>query len=257
MEITPVPCLSDNFAYLIRPDGDNRALVVDPSEAAPVLAAAERLGLEIAGVLNTHHHWDHVGGNEELAKKYDKLPVYGHVSDSGRIPAFTNGVEEGKEFELLGLRFRVFHIPGHTLGAVAYIVEDAVFTGDTLFAAGCGRLFEGTPAQMYESLNVKLASLPDSTKVYFGHEYTASNLRFAAHVEPSNAAVTKKAKEVAERRERGEHTTPSTLADERATNPFMRCDSAEIVKNVGSSLGADRSPSGVLGAVRAAKDSFR
>lgn len=257
MEITPVPCLKDNFAYLLRPDGERRALVVDPSEAAPVLAAAAELGLEIAGILNTHHHWDHVGGNEELCKKYGKLEVYGHVSDAERIPAFSKGVEEGDELSVLGLGFRIFHIPGHTLGAVAYVVEDAVFTGDTLFAAGCGRLFEGTPAQMYESLNMKLGSLPDSTRVYFGHEYTVSNLRFATYVEPSNAAVMEKAAKVAAQRERGEHTTPSTIGEERATNPFMRCDSPEIVKRVESALGTDRSPEAVLGAVRAAKDSFR
>ncbi len=257
MQITPVPCLKDNFAYLLRADGERRALVVDPSEAQPVLAAADKLGLEIAGVLNTHHHWDHVGGNEELAKKFDQLGVYGHVSDKDRIPAFTKGVEEGDELELLGLSFRIFHIPGHTLGAVAYIVGDAVFTGDTMFAAGCGRLFEGTPAQMYESLNVKLGSLPDATRVYFGHEYTASNLRFAAHLEPNNAAVKEKAARVAGMLDRGEHTTPSTIGEERATNPFMRCESPELVKSIEGSLTADRSPSAVLGAVRAAKDSFR
>jgi hydroxyacylglutathione hydrolase len=257
MEITPVPCLKDNFAYLLRPDGERRALVVDPSEAAPVLAAAAELGLEIAGILNTHHHWDHVGGNEELKKKYGQIDVYGHVSDAERIPAFTQGVEEGDSFSLLGLDFRIFHIPGHTLGAVAYIVGDAVFTGDTLFAAGCGRLFEGTPAQMYESLNDKLGSLPDPTRVYFGHEYTASNLRFAAHMEPGNAAVKEKAARVAAQRERGEHTTPSTIGDERATNPFMRCDSAEIVSRMQSALGADKSPQAILGAVRAAKDNFK
>ena len=135
--------------------------------------------------------------------------------------------------------------------------EGAVFTGDTLFAAGCGRLFEGTPAQMYESLNVTLAALPDETQVYCGHEYTASNLKFAAHVEPGNAAVSAKGHlRVAQQRAQGEATVPSTLADEKATNPFMRCDSSEIVARFASSLSADRSPAAILGAVRAAKDKF-
>ncbi|HMJ10461.1 MAG TPA: hydroxyacylglutathione hydrolase C-terminal domain-containing protein, partial [Polyangiaceae bacterium] len=152
--------------------------------------------------------------------------------------------------------FSVMHIPGHTLGAIAYIAEGSVFTGDTLFAAGCGRLFEGTPAMMHESLNVKLASLPDRTRVFFGHEYTESNLKFAAHVEPSNPAIAEKARRVAELRSSGQWTTPSTLAEEKSTNPFMRVTSPEILKSVASRLAGSTEPASVLGAVRAAKDSF-
>ena len=201
MHITPVPCLKDNYAYLITADGTpGKALVVDPSETEPVVRALEGSGLELVGILNTHHHFDHVGGNEGLVSRYGKLPVYGHASDQGRIPAQSERIEHGGEFEIMGLKFRALHIPGHTLGAIAYIVDDAVFTGDTMFAAGCGRLFEGTPAMMYESLNLKLGKLPDATKVYFGHEYTASNLKFAEHVEPGNKAVRDKARRVAEQR---------------------------------------------------------
>jgi hydroxyacylglutathione hydrolase len=189
MHITPVPCLKDNYAYLIHADGSDAALVVDPSEAAPVVRAVEAAGLRLVGILNTHHHFDHVGGNEELLERYSALPVFGYSTDRGRIPGQTVFLEHEGTFESALLEFRALHIPGHTLGAVAYIVGDAVFTGDTMFAAGCGRLFEGTPAQMYESLNVKLGSLPDSTRVFFGHEYTAKNLEFAAHVEPGNQAV--------------------------------------------------------------------
>jgi hydroxyacylglutathione hydrolase len=257
MRVVPVPCLSDNFAYLIHAEGSRRAAVVDPSEAAPVLAALEREGLELGAILNTHHHFDHVGGNEELRAKYPDVAVFGHASDRGRIPAQTEFLEEGNEIEVVGLRFSILHIPGHTTGAVAYVGHGAVFTGDTLFAGGCGRLFEGTPAMMYESLNVKLAALPDDTKVYFGHEYTQSNLRFAAHVEPSNPAVRAKAERVARQRDSGEHTTPSTMLEEKQTNPFMRVDQKEIIESVAARLDGDRSPAVVLGAVRAEKDAFR
>jgi hydroxyacylglutathione hydrolase len=256
MEVTPVPCLRDNYAYLVRADGREEALVVDPSEAGPVLDTAENAGLKIVAILNTHHHWDHVGGNEELLQRLGPLPVYGHASDDGRIPGQTVKLAHGDTFEVAGLEVRVLHIPGHTLGAVAYVTGGAVFTGDTLFAAGCGRLFEGTPAQMYTSLNETLAALPDDTLVYCGHEYTESNLRFALHVEPGNAAARKKSERVAELRARGEPTVPSTLGEERQTNPFMRCDSQQIIESMSERLGAERAPAKVLAAVRAAKDAF-
>ena len=253
---TPIPCLKDNYAYLVQADGRKDVVVVDPSEADPVLRVLEERGLELAAILNTHHHPDHTGGNEELARRTGQPPIYGHASDRGRIPGQTQFLEHGQEIEVAGLRARILHIPGHTRGAVAYVFDGAVFTGDTLFASGCGRLFEGTPADMYESLNVKLAALPDGTRVYCGHEYTANNLRFAAAVEPGNQAVRDKAARVAAQRERGEPTVPSTMADERATNPFMRCQSPEIIRNVADRLAGDTSPAAVLGAVRAAKDAF-
>jgi hydroxyacylglutathione hydrolase len=253
---TPIACLKDNYAYLVQADGSSDVVVVDPSEADPVARVLEERGLKLAAILNTHHHPDHTGGNEELARRTGQPPIYGHASDRGRIPGQTQFLEHGQEIEVAGLRARILHIPGHTRGAVAYVFDGAVFTGDTLFAAGCGRLFEGTPADMYESLNVKLAALPDGTRVYCGHEYTANNLRFAATVEPGNQAVRDKAARVAAQRERGEPTVPSTMADERATNPFMRCQSPEIISSVASRLAGDQSPVAVLGAVRAAKDAF-
>lgn len=256
MDITVIPCLRDNYAYLVRHDGGAEAIVVDPSEAAPVRAALRSAGLDLVGILNTHHHMDHVGGNEELVQDFPGIPVFGHVSDRGRIPEQTRFVEHAERFSVAGLEFAVQHIPGHTLGAVAYIVGDAVFTGDTLFAAGCGRLFEGTPAQMYRSLNVELGSLPDATRVYCGHEYTANNLRFAASVEPSNGAVQRKAERVAELRKQGVPTVPSSIGEERETNPFLRCDSSEIRASVSARLGSDADPVAVLRAVRAAKDAF-
>jgi hydroxyacylglutathione hydrolase len=256
MQVTVVPCLTDNYAYVLLAPGSKRAVVVDPSESEPIERALDRLGVTLGAILATHHHVDHVGGNSALVQRFPGVKVFGYVSDRGRIPAQTDFVEHGATVNVEGLSFRALHIPGHTLGALAYAGEGAVFTGDTLFAAGCGRLFEGTPAQMYASLNVTLAALPETTLVYCGHEYTASNLRFAAHMEPENAAVTAKAARVAEQRARGEATVPSTLAEERATNPFMRVDSPAIIERVSSSLSGDRSPAAILGAVRAAKDRF-
>jgi len=256
MQVTIVPCLSDNYAYILLSPGSKRAVVVDPGEAEPVARALGELGVTLGAILATHHHGDHVGGNAQLVEQFPGIPVFGHASDRGRIPAQTEFIEHGAQVVVEGLSFRALHIPGHTLGAVAYAGEGAVFTGDTLFAAGCGRLFEGTPAQMYTSLNVTLAALPDSTLVYCGHEYTASNLRFAAHLEPGNQAVTAKARRVAEQREQALPTVPSTLAEEKATNPFMRCDSPAIIEAVSGALGAERAPAAILGAVRAAKDRF-
>lgn len=256
VEVTVIPCLKDNYAYLLRAPGSARGVIVDASEAAPILAVLQKLGVALGAILSTHHHPDHVLGNEELVSRYPGIDVVGSAYDHGRIPAQTRSVSDGDSVTVEGLTFQCLLVPGHTLGAVAYFGHGAVFTGDTLFAGGCGRLFEGTPAMMNDSLNVKLAALPPDTRVYCGHEYTASNLRFAAHVEPGNAAVTAKAARVAALREKGEPTVPSTLAEERATNPFMRCDSAEIIAHVAERLAGNRAPDAVLGAVRAAKDAF-
>jgi hydroxyacylglutathione hydrolase len=255
MQVVIVPCLKDNYAYVLLGPG-SKAVVVDPGEAEPVAQALQERGLSLGAILATHHHPDHVGGNTDLARRYPGLRVFGYSTDRGRIPEQTEFLTDGQSFSVEGLNFRALHVPGHTLGAVAYFGEGAVFTGDTLFAAGCGRLFEGTAAQMYQSLNLTLGALPDETLVYCGHEYTASNLKFAAHVEPGNGAVTNKARRVAEQRAQGVPTVPSTLEEEKATNPFLRCDSPEILAHVSSALTADHSPAAVLGAIRAAKDKF-
>jgi hydroxyacylglutathione hydrolase len=256
MEVTTVPCLKDNYAYLVRAPGSEVVLVVDASEAAPVLAALERLRVRLGAILSTHHHHDHVGGNEELARRFPGISVLGSEHDRGRIPGQTRGVAHGETFELFGLGFRSLFVPGHTLGAVSFFGHGAVFTGDTLFAAGCGRLFEGTPELMHESLNRTLAGLPDETLVYCGHEYTVNNLRVAAHVEPGNPSVTEKAARARALRERGEPTVPSTLAEERLTNPFLRVESPEIRARYRAKLGADAPAAAVLGALRAEKDAF-
>lgn len=256
VEVHLVPCLKDNYAYLLHQPGSKDALVVDASEEAPVLAALGRLGLNPVAILATHHHLDHVGGNEGLLSRYPHLRVFGYRSDQGRIPGQTDLLNDGQEFELAGIGMKALHIPGHTLGAVAYVGEGAAFTGDTLFAAGCGRLFEGTAAQMYESLNLKLGALPDETRVYCGHEYTVSNLKFAETLEPHNADIAQKLAWAKALREKGEPTLPSTLAEERRTNPFLRVSEKDVVASVNERLAQDRSPQAVLAAVRALKDAF-
>jgi hydroxyacylglutathione hydrolase len=251
MRIVPVPCLSDNYAYLVIAS-DGRAAVVDVSEAAPVREALKREGATLAAIWSTHHHHDHVGGNAELAAP--GVEVVGHKSDRGRIPGQTKEVDTGDVVRVGELSARCIHIPGHTLGAVAYYLDGAVFTGDTLFCAGCGRLFEGTPAQMRASLHA-LLELPSDTRVYCGHEYTESNLRFAAHAEPDNDDVKHAQGRAAAKRARKEHAIGTTLAEERATNPFLRDGSATIRATLG--IAADADPVTAFAAIRKAKDSFR
>src|SRR5262245_9717688 len=248
LRVERIPTLRDNYTYLLVCEKSGEAAVVDAPEAGPVEKRVARLGARVSKVLSTHHHPDHSAANPELAKRYD-APVYGHVSDARRIPGFTNGLEEGDEITVGQERARILVIPAHTRGHIAYVFEGAVFCGDTLFAAGCGRLFEGTPAMMYTALVEKLGRLPGDTRVYCGHEYTAGNLRFAAHVEPENEAVRRALARALESRGRAagdwhdatpdEMTVPSTIADEHATNPFLRAGSVEE-----------------LGRRRAAKDNF-
>ena len=188
MRVERIPTLRDNYTYLVIDPSTNEAAVIDAPEAAPVIARVEKLGVRVTKVLSTHHHLDHSGANPELASRYH-VPVIGHASDSARIPGFTSGVNEGETVGVGGLEAEVVFIPAHTRGHVAYAFPGAVFCGDTLFAGGCGRLFEGNPQMMHEALNVKLAKLPDATRVYCGHEYTEANLRFALTLEPGNAAL--------------------------------------------------------------------
>lgn len=257
MKVVPVPCLRDNYAYLIICEETGEAGVVDPSEARPVLREIQNLGVQLAAILNTHHHWDHVGGNDELLNHYPHLAVYGHASDKGRIPGQTVFLEEGDKVAVGKLNGSLTHNPGHTTGAITFYFEDAAFTGDTLFAAGCGRLFEGTPQDMYISLNKKIGGRAPETRLFFGHEYTESNLRFALTMEPNNQAIQNRLAEVRELRAKGLPTTPSTLAQEWATNPFMRCDSTELQATAQKHGKADPAdPASVLQVVRKLKDSF-
>jgi hydroxyacylglutathione hydrolase len=220
VRVVTVPCLKDNFAYLVI-EGD-RAAVVDPGQADPVLAALAREGAQLAAIWLTHHHHDHVGGVEALVAAHPGIEVVAHSRDRERSPRVTHVVDDGDEVALGALRGRIIHNPGHTLGAISFYVAGSVFTGDTLFGAGCGRLFEGSAEQMHASLS-RLAALPPETRVYFGHEYTAANLRFAAAAEPENPAIAKRAAAL------DRPSTPSTIADELATNPFVRArDAAEL-----------------------------
>ncbi len=240
LRVERIPTLGDNYTYLIVCEATGEAAVVDAPEAEPVIRRVDDVGCRLTRVLSTHHHWDHSGANPELAKRYD-APVFGHVSDDGRLPALTDGLEEGDTVQVGEQLARVLFIPAHTRGHIAYVFDGAhaVFCGDTLFAAGCGRLFEGTPEMMFTALHDKLGALPDETRVYCGHEYTESNLAFAAHVEPDNQAVKEKFDRVQAIRARkasdwhdatpDEMTIPSTLGEERATNPFLRAqDAAEL-----------------------------
>jgi hydroxyacylglutathione hydrolase len=254
LNVTPIPCLEDNYAYLLD-DGSGELAVVDASEGAPVLARVEQTEGRLTAVFATHHHYDHVGGNEEVAHRHPNLRIYGYETDRGRIPGQTEFLRDGETFTWGKTTVRALHIPGHTLGAVAYVVGDAVFTGDTLFLAGCGRLFEGTPAMMFHSLCEVLAPLGGNMRVFCGHEYTVSNLAFAASVEPGNAQIEERMAQARARRARGEPTVGAPMAEELATNPFMRCKSPEIRRSM--KLGDDAPDVEVLAALRRAKDSFR
>ena len=257
MRVVPVACLADNYAYLVI-SADGEAAIVDASEAAPVRDALRREGARASAIWSTHHHWDHVGANEELARALSLDQIVGHISDRGRLPGQTHGVDTGDRVRVGDVVAECIHIPGHTLGAVAYFVElsgeRAVFTGDTLFCGGCGRLFEGSPAQMHASLG-RLLALPDDTHVYCGHEYTIGNLRFAAHVEPSNADVSHALSHAAQLRANGKPAVGTPLAQERRTNPFVRADSREIRSTLGIPAEADDVTA--FAAIRAAKDVFR
>ena len=266
MRVTPIACLKDNYAYLLVCPETKEAAIIDASEAGPVLTELEkrqssrdvsREDVKVVAILSTHHHWDHVGGNEELKAKLGVSRVYGQARKE--VKGQTHTLEDGDTFQIGALHVRVIGIPGHTLDAIAYVVtrepeDPIVFTGDTLFVAGCGRIFEGDPPMMHASLQ-KLAALDPRTRVYCGHEYTESNLRFAASVEPSNHAIEQARAKASATRAEGKPTVPSTIEDERAINPFLRVTSPEIRAKLGIAPSAKAEEA--LGAIRAAKDSFK
>ena len=259
--VTPVRAFRDNYVWVLGRDG--QAVVVDPGDAVPVEAALTRLGLTLRAILLTHHHADHVGGVPALlaARSGSTLPVYGPANEA--IAGLTHRVGEGDRFSIdaVGLAFDVLDIPGHTRGHVAFVsVEPAeaplLFCGDTLFAAGCGRLFEGTPDQMLASLE-KLAALPAKTRVYCGHEYTVANLRFATTVEPDSEALERRVAEADATRTRDEPTLPSSIALERATNPFLRVAESSVRAAADRhERGAGDSPLATFTALRRWKDAF-
>ncbi len=259
MDVVPVPQLADNYAYLVLDPATREAGVVDCAEAESVLTEARRRGVRLVAVLATHHHYDHVGGHPALLAALPKLRIHGSSEDAPRIPGLTHPVRDGDPVEIGTLRGRVLLIPAHTSGHAAYHfpAEQAVFTGDTLFAGGCGRLFEGDAAQMMRSL-ARLAALPDDTRIYFGHEYTEKNLRFAAMLEPDNRRLAEKLGAVQALRRAGKPTVPSTIAEEKATNPFLRIGSPELAASVRERVPdlPPGDPVALFAAVRTLKDHF-
>jgi hydroxyacylglutathione hydrolase len=238
LDIVAVPAFADNYIWLVHDAASGETAVVDPGDAAPVIAESERRGWPITQIWNTHWHPDHTGGNLKL-KDATGAQISGPAA--GRIPARDVSLAEGDEVRIGDNVGRVIEVPGHTLDHIALVFDDdrVAFVGDTLFAMGCGRLFEGTPQQMYRSLQ-RLAELPDETRLYCAHEYTLANARFATHAEPENEAIARRLEHVAALRERDQITLPTNVAQERETNPFVRASNAEEFARL-----------------RAGKDSFR
>ena len=256
----PVQAFSDNYIWLLEAGAD-AAFVVDPGDAAPVLAALAARGLQLGGILVTHHHADHVGGVAGLLRRCGEVPVYGpRGSPAGEI---THPLEDGDRIDVLGRVAEVLAVPGHTLDHIAYFFAEShgaaplLFCGDTLFAGGCGRVFEGNPRMMHASL-ARLAVLPAATRVYCAHEYTLSNLRFACAVEPRNAQLLRRRQEAEALRARGEPTVPSTIALELATNPFLRCGDTAVRAVAAERCGMELAEqSEVFAGVRSWKDDYR
>jgi hydroxyacylglutathione hydrolase len=252
-EVVPVRAFSDNYIWTLR--DENRAAVVDPGDAQPVIEYLDRERLSLVAILNTHHHADHVGGNAELLRRW-KVPVFGPKDE--RIGEVTDALGDGDHFTLphFDVSFEVMDIPGHTRSHIAFYGGGMLFCGDTLFAAGCGRLFEGTPQQMHDSLQ-RLAQVPDATRVYCGHEYTLSNIRFAKAAEPGNHALVEVEARASEQRRKDMPTLPSDIGQEKATNPFLRVNQPEVVASASRFAGKQLTDAvSVLAAIREWKNNF-
>lgn len=252
-QVIPLRAFEDNYVWTLR--DATHAAVVDPGEAEPVIEYLERENLTLAAILNTHHHADHVGGNTDLLQRW-KVPVYGPRDE--RIPETTHPLANGQRFVLphFGIELEVLDIPAHTRTHIAFYGGGMLFCGDTLFAAGCGRLFEGTPRQMHDALR-RMARLPDDTRVYCGHEYTLSNIRFARAAEPGNTALVTLEQQMQALRDAGQPTLPSTIGQEKATNPFMRVDAPEVIHAAQTRSGTEMTdPVEVLAALREWKNKF-
>lgn len=254
LDVHAIPAFTDNYLWLLSKGGD--AVIVDPGDAAPVQKLLAERGLKLTAILVTHWHPDHIGGISKLLD-HNKVPVYGPRAEFQRIPQLTNPLDDGDQVIALGVSFHVMAVPGHTLGHIAYYANEQLFCGDTLFSAGCGRLFEGTPEQMHASLR-RLAALPSQTKVYCTHEYTLANLAFALAVEPRNKDLGLRLQEV--RKLRGENmpSLPTTLAMELATNPFLRTSTPDVVEAAQAhSNQISSSPEQIFAALRRWKDDFK
>lgn len=255
IKVNAIPALKDNYVWALVDETNKTVVIVDPGEAKPVLDFISSHGLKPLGILITHHHWDHVNGIGEIKKQFD-IPVYGPATED--VPLTTALVRDNDVVTIpdFPVRFKAMYIPGHTKGHIAYHAPQMLFCGDTLFAAGCGRLFEGTPEQMTKSLG-RMTALPDDTRIYCAHEYTLNNLAFAQTVEPDNANIKTRIEQVAALRDQGKPSLPSVLKEEKATNPFLRCDSRQLIENVekyaGQTLG---DPVSVFTWLRKWKDNF-
>lgn len=248
--ISSIPAFKDNYIWLL--SEGRRAFVVDPGDAAPVIARLEADGLCLEGILITHHHADHQGGIAELTARW-QAKVYAPAGES--ITGRTHPLRGGEQIEVLGQTVDVLAVPGHTLGHLAYALPGALFCGDTLFGAGCGRLFEGTPEQMAGSL-AQIAALPDTTCVYCAHEYTEMNLRFALAVEPNNQQLQLRCRQVAALRAAGQASVPSLLGEEKATNPFLRCREPAVIAAGLAHAAVDTSETAIFAAIRGWRNNF-
>lgn len=229
MKIVTVPCSFDNFSYLAICEESGECAVIDPTESYPLKQQIKASGTQLTSIFCTHHHQDHIGGLDDLLAEYGPTSVYCHTSDVSRVPGANQPVSDGSGVSFGAVKGRVLYTPGHTSGSVCYLFGEHLFAGDTVFGAGCGRLFEGTPVQMYTSLNEVIGKLEENTSIYFGHEYTRTNLNFASMVESQNSNIQAR---LAELNEASKPSSPSTLLLEKLTNPFFRADSADIRRNL-------------------------
>ncbi len=255
MEVIQVPALEDNYIYILADPQSKQAVVIDPGAGPPAVKALKEHGLTPVAILNTHHHWDHTGGNGYVLDRYPGLIVYAGKKDQGHIDRMTHGVDEGDALALLGAQAQVFALPGHTAGHVGYYFEheDLLFCGDTLFVAGCGRVFDGTVDDLYHSLQ-RLLLLPDDTRIYCGHEYTEQNLRFALSVQASHDGVRNAYFKVQGMRAQGQATVPELLGQDKTINPFLRVHDPDLQKALALE-GAD--PLEVFRELRWRKDQFK
>jgi hydroxyacylglutathione hydrolase len=250
-----VSVFDDNYSYVLTRSGQDRAIVVDPGDGERIWGFLEEKGYELEAILATHHHFDHVAGIEFLCDK-TSVEVYCSTSDLSRVPKAKRGLEDTEEIELGGLRIKALHVPGHTSGHLVYLCGDSLLAGDTLFLGGCGRLFEGSPEQMYHSLADKILPLPDDTRVWPGHEYTVRNRSFCLSIDTENAALREKLREAEALCEKNLPTVPGILKTEKETNIFLRCREPAVIRAVTERLGTSDDPVSIFTELRAMRDVY-